>query len=116
MACSDSTAAIARVVAVSTWFWVGLRVGELAGQILKSSTKLVNLCFGGRKARGQLSDLVLGVIMPYVLNLADDTLPVDLVGHRLSRGEAPKQGALPIRPQADVVAIEIALAIHGADP
>jgi hypothetical protein len=27
-----------------------LRVSELASQILKSSTKLVDLCFGGREA------------------------------------------------------------------
>ena len=27
----------------------GLRVGKLAGQILKSSPKLVDLCFGGRE-------------------------------------------------------------------
>ena len=69
-------------------------------QILKSCTKLVDLCFGGREALGQSGDLIVGrtpsVIMPQILNFPDDMLPVDLVGHRLSAGEAPKQGTLPL--------------------
>ena len=47
-----------------------------------------------------------------VLDLVDDMRPIDLFGDRLSGCEPAKQAGLSLGPQADVVAVEIAVATH----
>jgi hypothetical protein len=52
----------------------------------------------------------MSIAVPQVLDLLDDMPPIDLFGYGLSRSEPAKQGTLPLGPQADIVAVQIAVA------